>query len=436
MIAGGHYHLTGVAGVGMSALAQALIAVGCRVSGSDRYCDKGQELDVVKKLRLAGVAFHPQDGSGITATTAGIVVSTAIEDDNSDIAAAKRQGVPVVHRAKMLAELVAGRSCVAVTGTSGKSTVTGMIGWILDHAGKDPFVVNGAPVLNWADDTRIGNVRAGKSDLCVVEADESDRSLLNFFPDWAVITNMSADHFSLDETVELFRKFKSQVKLGTVDALDTIPAVRGFSPQLLAGGSRFAYAGVEFELNVPGRHNAENALHAVLLCGKLGIPAKTISDALRRFKGIHRRLELVGSANGVTVVDDYAHNTAKIRAAWETLAPHHGSILAVWRPHGYKPLTMMMEDLVAMFQEVCRPQDLIAVLPVYDAGGTANRTVRSEQLVERLAAAGVKAVAVKDYDEAVAAVVSRITPGAIAVTMGARDPDLPKLARRIVEGVG
>lgn len=427
----GHYHLTGVAGVGMSALAQALVAAGCEVTGSDRFCDMGWSLDVVAKLAKAGVKIVPQDGSGVSAGTAGLVVSTAIEDGNPDIAAARRLGVPILHRAAMLARIVEGQECVAVAGTSGKSTVTGMIGFLLEQLGADPLVINGAPVLNWMDDARVGNFRAGGSRWCVLEVDESDRSLLNFHPAWAVITNVSADHFPLEESVELFRRFSAQVAGGVLEG-----ETEGFAPQLDAGGSRFEYEEVSFRLNVPGRHNAENARNAVAMCARLGFGAADIARALSGFRGIHRRLEVVGHAGGVAVLDDYAHNPAKIRAAWETLAPYYERVLAVWRPHGYKPLSLMMDDLVATFRQVFRAGDFLAVLPVFDAGGTTNRSVRSETLVEKLLAHGLPALAVKDYAAAVEAVCGRAVPGCAVVTMGARDPDLPKLARDILGRAG
>jgi UDP-N-acetylmuramate--alanine ligase len=210
----------------------------------------------------------------------------------------------------------------------------------------------------------------------------------------------------------------------------------GFDPRLDAGGSRFEYAGASFRLNLPGRHNAENARNAAAMCARLGFKPADIAGALAGFRGIHRRLEAVGRAGGVVVLDDYAHNPAKIRAAWETLAPYHERLLVVWRPHGYRPLASMMDDLVATFRQVCRPGDLLAVLPVFDAGGTANRSVRSEMLVEKLLAHGLPAVAVGDYAAAVEAVCAKVAPGCAAVTMGARDPDLPKLARSILERVG
>ena len=467
MIEIGHYHLAGVAGVGMSGVAQALLAQGCDVSGSDRYCDQGEDLEVIAKLRRAGIRFFPQDGAGLTPQTRGLVVSTAIEKDNPDIVAAQRLGIPVIHRAEMLGRLAADRRCVAVTGTSGKSTVTGMIGWILDRLGADPTVVNGAVVLNWRGENAVGNFRGGKSDLWVIEADESDRSLMQYHPDWAVITNASIDHFGYDETVALFRSFTRQVKKGMVSAFDNTGFFEEFDPKLSASGSTFVERGVEFNVPVPGRHNAENALHAVRLCEKLLIagvePAlplsfvqpcdsrcktgstcahdnhkmlRDIAEALASFRGIHRRLEKVGEVRGVTVFDDYGHNPAKIEAAWSTLAPHARRIVGVWRPHGFKPLAVMMDELVRMWSAQCRPEDRLLVLPVYDAGGTADRSIHSGLLVDRLKAAGLPAELVADPAAIPALAASAARAGDVVLVMGARDPGLPALARRILAGIG
>jgi len=432
MIETGHYHLAGAAGVGMSGVAQALLAQGCDVSGSDRFCDKGEDLEVIRKLRGVGIRFFPQDGSGLTRQTRGLVVSTAIEKDNPDIVAANRLEVPVIHRAEMLGRLAADKQCVAVTGTSGKSSVTGMIGWILDRLGADPTVVNGAVVLNWRDERTVGNFRAGRSNLWVIEADESDRSLMQYHPDWAVITNASIDHFGYDETVALFRSFTRQVKKGMVSAFDNPAFFEGFSPTLSVSGSTFLEKGVTFKVPLPGRHNAENALHAIRLCEQLGFDRRKIAEALAVFQGIHRRLEKVGEANGVTVIDDYAHNPAKIQAAWQAVAPYRQRVLAVWRPHGFKPLAVMMDELVNVIAGFCRKDDRFYVLPVYDAGGTADRSIRSEMLVEKLKARGVPAEMAGEPEALAATLAAAARPGDAIMTFGARDPGLPVLARRIL----
>jgi UDP-N-acetylmuramate--alanine ligase len=427
-----HYHLVGIAGVGMSALAQAILGQGCMVSGSDRYLDKGESSEVLRKLEKLGVQLFPQDGSAITAETSGLVISTAIESDNPEIAAATRLQVPVIHRAEMLARLTTGKRCMAVTGTSGKSTVTGMIGWILEQLGADPTIVNGAAVLNWCNERDIGNTRCGKSDLWIIEADESDRSLMQYHPDWAVITNISKDHFELQETVGLFAKFRGQVRK---EILDGAEILKDFKPELSAGKADFRYKDVGFHVSLPGRHNAENALCAVAMCELLGFGLKEIGGALASFRGIQRRLEIVGTARGVTVIDDYAHNPAKIRAAFEALTPYHKRMIAIWRPHGFKPLTSMMEELVNMFAEVCRPSDRLHILPVYDAGGTADRTINADALTDKLQARNVPARFVSDQAKLVALVSGDARSGDVVVTMGARDPDLPVLARALLSAI-
>jgi len=433
------YHLVGVAGVGMSALAEILLACGVRVTGSDRYYDMprmpsgipGKDLDVVRRLIGAGVTFFPQDGDGVGDNTDAVVVSTAIEPNNPDLVAACARGVEVRHRVDVLADLVREKRLIAVTGTSGKSTVTGMVGWILEQLGGDPSVVNGAAIVNWLTEEALGSTRRGDSDLWVVEADESDRSLLRFNPDWTIITNASADHFDLRQTLDLFGQFESQTREGVINGLDKL---RGFQAENTGMGSSFDYGAVRFSVNVPGLHNAENALLAVMLCEKLGYPLVDISTALASFRGIHRRLEQIGSASGVEVIDDYAHNPEKIRAAWKTVADRHARVTGIWRPHGYGPLSSMMDALAEMFGDVCRKDDRIYLLPVYDVGGTANRSVTSDELAERLAAGGVT-VSVREAEVLPAEIAGYAAEGDGVLVMGARDPELPLLARKILSAV-
>ena len=424
-------HLVGVAGVGMSALAQAMKHAGWSVSGSDRSVDAGDNLDVAAALRRCGVRVCPQDGRGPEPGCA-VVVSSAIEDDNADLAAADRLGCPRVHRAEMLAGLLRGKRCIAVAGTSGKSTVTGMVGVILETAGWDPTVVNGAAVLNWRSAAAIGNVRAGRSDWWVIEADESDRSLLKYEPEWAAITNISADHFSMDETRALFDSFRDRVTGGVVGVSGSDNPYSGFDPQLTAEGALFREDGHAYSVRVPGRHNAENALIAVRLCLRLGCSPDQVRAGLADFRGIHRRLELVGEAGGVKVIDDYAHNPAKIAAAWTTVGSHAARVLGIWRPHGFGPLAKMKKDMAETFRTVCRPDDRAWILPVFDAGGTANRTIRSESLVSEIGDFAAGRIFSVSVDAAAAAVAAEARQGDAILVMGARDPGLPALARDIL----
>jgi UDP-N-acetylmuramate--alanine ligase len=432
----------GVAGVGMSAVAQVLAARGLRVTGSDRFHDRGRQADVVRCLRAAGIELVPQDGSGVCASTREVVVSTAIEPDNPDLAAARRLGVPVRHRSAVLAAMTAGRPCVAVGGTSGKSTVTGMIGWMLECLGRDPAVVNGAPVLNWRTSTVLGNVRlpAGGGGTArtwwIVEADESDRSLLNLSPSWAVVNNVSADHFDARETRRVFDAFLARAREGTLDMTrETLPPVK--VAEMGGGGSRFVYDGQLFALRMPGRHNIDNAVCALEMCRRLGAGLPELAPALETFRGLHRRLELVGVSRGVRVYDDYAHNPAKLSAAWETLGMHGERVLGLWRPHGYGALRKMRTELAAALERTLRPGDRLWVLPVYDAGGTADRSMNSDALVARLRSGGLRGVDLAaDLAAGVEALAAEARGGDVAAVMGARDPDLPAAAREVLRRLG
>jgi UDP-N-acetylmuramate--alanine ligase len=426
----GHYHLVGIGGVGMSALGQALLDAGATISGSDRLLDHGDATDTLQRLRGQGVKLCAQDGSGVLPGSAGVVVSTAIEKDNADLLRAQELGIPVLHRAVALAQVVSGHRVIAVAGTCGKSTVTAMLGWMLEGTGADPVVINGAAVVGWDLGSRVGSVRKGRGTWAVIEADESDRSLLIFDPEHAVITNATADHFSVEEARGVFDAFRRRVK-GTV--IDGVTESGGPEELRATGlGSRFVFEGVPFTVPVPGRHNAYNAWHAVRAARLTGAPAEALARALAGFRGVERRLQRLGEVQGAVVVDDYAHNPEKLAAAWTTLAAAFDRVCAVWRPHGYGPLRHMLDDLVETFARVCRPQDRLHILPVYDMGGTADRSVRSEQLVERLAARRVPARFVASLDGAEIMLHQCAAPGTVLVTFGARDPGLPRLARSLV----
>lgn len=438
-----HYHIVGVAGVGMSALAQVLIARGYDVTGSDRYADQGRDLEILHKLSRVGVRLVPQDGSAVTKNTAAVVVSTAIEKDNPDLLAAQNALVPVVHRAAMLAKLIGKANCIAVAGTSGKTTVTAMIGWLLEKAGLDPFVVNGGSVVGWDTGDGVGNVRIGSGDLWVVEADESDRSFLSFSPDWAVITNLTHDHFDMPETVALFQHFVQRVKRGVVcgsgvSALlkETIardvtltalaPPVYENACDLYEKRGEWAFRIHNNECKVPllGRHNAENALLAVQLCQQLKLPIEELANALTTFKGVRRRLERVGDSCGITVIDDYAHNPAKIAATWSALLPASQRIIGIWRPHGYAPLASMGDALLETFRGLMRSEDRLFILPVYYSGGTAHRKMHSEDFVANLRKARIKATYVPDYQSLLKRLLSLAKAGDTVLFAGARDPDM------------
>ena len=385
----------------MSALATALLKLGDEVTGADRTLDTPN----IRFLESLGIRVFPDDGSGIDAETGEVVVSTAIEGDNPGLAKAKALGIPVVHRAAALARALSGYKLVAVAGTCGKSTVTAMLGHVLAECGLDPMCVNGANVVGWT-----GAVRFGKGEYAVAEVDESDKSLVAFSPYAAIVTNASADHYSKEEMDRVFDDFVARC---------TGPVVDGRVPA--------ANAQDEIATSMPGRHNRCNAALAYRMALALGCDADRAKAALLSFAGVERRLQRV-SANPA-VYDDYAHNPEKIRAMWTTLAEAHpGGICVVWRPHGYAPLRKMMDALALMFNETIRPQDALLLLPVYDAGGTADRSVSSRDLASRLVG---NVTLVESHDAACEWAASHRGDFEAFATCGARDPALPALAKRI-----
>jgi len=395
-------HLIGIGGVGMSALATTLKRLGDEVTGADRTLGTPN----VRFLESLGIRVFPDDGSGVDATTDEVIVSTAIEDTNAGLVKAKTLGIPVVHRAKALARALGDRRLVAVVGTCGKSTVTAMLGHVLTACGFDPLCVNGANVPGWE-----GAVRFGHGAYAVAEVDESDKSLVAFSPYAAIVTNASADHYSKEEMDEVFDAFVKDLPGPLVDGRKGVDGPEGL------------------EVPIPGRHNLQNAALAVRMAEALGVKREDALAAMKAFPGVERRLQRIG-ASTPAVYDDYAHNPEKIKAMWTTLAEKYPKgICVIWRPHGYGPLRKLLEPLAAMFNETIRPQDKLLLLPVYDAGGTAYRGINSGDLAVRLRPESVTLV--PDHGAAFDWCTIRAESFDALVTCGARDPELPALARRL-----
>ena len=394
------FHLIGVGGVGMSALATLLFRQGHTVTGADRTLTSAN----VKFLRDLGIEVFPDDGSAVDSSVDRVIVSTAIEETNPGLVKARELSVPVVHRAAALAEALGDRKLVAVVGTCGKSTVTAMLGHILAECGMDPLCVNGANGPGWE-----GAVRFGSGEYAVAEVDESDRSLVAFKPYAAVVTNASADHYSKEEMDEVFDAFVKDAPGPVVDA-------RG-------------------ETYRPQDYNLQNASLAVRMAVRLGCGEDAAKRAMESFGGVERRLQLIGNAPGVSgafVYDDYAHNPEKIRSMWLTLAERHPQgICVIWRPHGYGPLRKLLNPLAEMFNETIRPQDKLLLLPVYDAGGTACRDLNSSALAAKIDRNKVELA--DGLQAAYQWCTIHYTQFAAFVTCGARDPALPALAKDLHE---
>lgn len=455
------YFFCGIGGSGMLPLAMIVAARGSAVSGSDRSRDQGRSPDKFGWIESRGIALFPQDGTGPQAGQT-LVASAAVEDSVPDVAAANALGLPRMTRADLNAALFnAADKAIGVGGTSGKSTVTGMIGWILDQAGRKPTVMNGAVMRNFANDTMpFASALVGEAATYVSEVDESDGSIALYQPDVAVVTNISLDHKSLDELHVLFADFLQNARVAVVNiddeestpflSLDNLISfgfresedtdIRASDFEALPDGCRFAVhadgTAYQAKIRMPGRHNAANALAAIAAAHAAGVTVAQAVEALADFAGLARRYEVLGQAKDVTVIDDFAHNPDKVAATLAAVAELPGRALLFFQPHGYGPLRQMGKELAASFAGGMRDGDKLYVCdPVY-FGGTVDRSTGSEALVAAIVAGGGDAVHLTTRAECGAAMLDEAGPGDRILILGARDDTLTEFGRELLEKLG
>ncbi len=456
------YFFSGVGGSGMLPLALILRGKGVTVAGSDRSLDQGRLGAKFEYLKAQGIALFPQDGSGITSADQILVRSAAVEDTVGDVVAAKRVGAEDLKRPQLLAELFnAAPVRIGVAGTSGKSTTTGMIAWLLHRAGRDPTVMNGAVMKNFVTpDALFASALVGKGDAFVSEVDESDGSIARYEPTIAVVNNIALDHKSMDELRALFTGFvnKAEIAVLNLDNEETAHLVikargrtrtyslRSGLADLHCSDIRLAPDGVSFDmiekdtrdtatvdLAVPGEHNVSNALAALSVARAYGLSLKDAAEALKGFSGTKRRLEVVGTAGGVTVIDDFGHNPDKITATLKALHAFPGRLLIMFQPHGFGPLKLMREEFIACFADNMADDDvLIMPDPVY-FGGTVDRSVTSEHIVAGVRARGLQAMAFAERAACGDKLIELAEAGDRIVVMGARDDTLSTFAAELVQ---
>jgi len=447
----------------MTPLALIVQARGGRVDGSDRALDQGRNAARFDFLRACGVRLYPQDGSGVRQSNQILVTSAAVEDTVPDVEAARRVGALVMTRAQLLAELFNPSVCgIGVAGTSGKSTTTGMIGWILYCAGRDPTIVNGAEMKNFASEgTAFAAARIGNGEEFVCEIDESDGSIALFAPRVAVLNNISLDHKPVQELRILFRDFANKgqrvvLNLDNAETAALLPdlrrgrattwSLRDTRADLLAGPpvcsqntiafpvkTRTTGRVVDVKLNVPGMHNMANALAALGAASACGVNLEDAAKHLEAFNGIRRRLEVVGTANGITVIDDFAHNPDKVSATLQTVHAFPGRLLLMFQPHGYGPLRLMRDGLVDCFARGLRGEDVLLMPePVY-FGGTVDRSIGSDDIVKDIVRRGRNALALPDRSACGEKLVQLARSGDRIVVMGARDDSLSQFAQDVFQ---
>ena len=444
----------GVAGVGMSAIAQYLAGIDKKVSGSDRYFKEGEFNDTKEKLEAAGIHCFLQNGDGITHETDLVVVSTAIEDTVFEVQKAKQLNIPIIKRSELLALIAKSKRTIAVGGTSGKSTTSAMLFDILDKAGLQPSIISGAGLVSIIKEGKIGNAKVGAGEWLVIEADESDGSIVQYEPEIGLLLNVDKDHQEIDELMGIFTIFKNNSKIFIVNQSNALAkqlsqnmaqdfssdensqagfiatdfSQDGFCIQLTTNNSPFT-------INSIGKHNMENALAAVAVANQIGVDLETCASALKNYEGIYRRNQVLGNKNGIWVIDDYAHNPVKCAAAIMACQPVADKVVAWFQPHGYGPTRFLRTDFVKEIAAALRPQDEIWMSEIFYAGGTAVKDISANDLIMDIKALGKNAFFVEDRNLFVETARPHLSDNSVLLLMGARDPGLEAFSRSVFESL-
>ena len=445
----------GISGSGMSALAQVLKVKGFDVSGSDRSFDCGKDIKSKIALEEVGIKIFPQDGSSISKSTQCLYVSTAVEDTIPDIKKAKELGVDIKKRSDLLAEIFnLTEYGIAVGGTSGKTTVTAMIGFILDKLNYKPVMINGGLLKNYANQKGIPNVILNdNSKVCVIEADESDGSIEKYYPYIAVVNNISIDHKPIVELQQLFTRFVEKASKGAVVNLDcknsevllnknNIVTFSIRSPKAnvylydikpLQNSIEYKLNKKTYRLNLTGSFNVANAACAIAVCTIMGITGDVAAKTLEGFLGTRRRLDVIGIKKQITVIDDFAHNPDKVAASMSALKDYEGRLLIMFQPHGFSPMRMMGRGIMESFAQFMKKDDILFMPEIFYAGGSVTRDISSKDLVDYVKNLGVNAEFYQTREEIKNRFLSLAESGDRIVVMGARDNSLPDFCEDILE---
>lgn len=436
----------------MSAIAQYLKGTGKDVSGSDRFFAPGTYNETQEKLEAEGIPCFVQNGEGISDKTDLVIVSTAIEDTVLEVQKAKQLGIPIMKRSELLSMIAASKKTIAVGGTSGKSTTSAMLFDILEYAGLQPSIISGAGLISIIKERKIGNAKVGAGEWLVIEADESDGSIVQYKPEIGLLLNVDKDHQEIDELMRIFDIFKQNSKRFIVNQSQVLAQKLSQHPQqdfsanpaikagYVAADFRqegmdisFKINGIPFMLHLAGKHNMENALAATTVANQISVDLATCAEALKSYEGIYRRHQVLGNKHGVWLIDDYAHNPVKCAAAMEACQPIAPKLIAWFQPHGYKPTKFLREDFVNEIARALRPQDEIWMSEIFYAGGTAVKDISAADLINDLKALGKQAFFVENRNDFLESVRTHLTEDCILLLMGARDPSLEQFAKQTWE---
>jgi UDP-N-acetylmuramate--alanine ligase len=419
------------------------------VAGSDRFFKEGEYNETKDKLEAEGITCFLQDGLGITTDTDLVVISAAVEDTVVEVQKAKHLNIPIIKRSELLAIIAASKKTIAVGGTSGKSTTTAMLFDILEYAGLQPSIISGAGLVSIIRQGKIGNAKVGAGEWLVIEADESDGSIVQYKPEIGLLLNIDKDHKEIEALLDIFKIFKENSKRFVVN--QSHPLAKNFSQYVEQDFSwnendagykatdfsqqglaiSFKVNGIPFKLNLVGAHNMENALAAAAIAAQAGVDLTIAAESLNKYEGIYRRAQVLGNKQGVWLIDDFAHNPVKCAAAIRACQPIAPKVVAWFQPHGYGPTRFLRNDFVHEIGNVLRPEDEIWMSEIFYAGGTAVKDISANDLINDLKALNKPAFFIDNREEFLDAVRPHLTGNCVLLLMGARDPSLEHFAKDV-----
>lgn len=440
---------SGIAGSGVSAIASFMADKGHRIYGSDRAFDINPDQPLKKTFQSKKISIVPQDGSGLDKSFDLAVFSTAVEPDRPEVLKARELGIPVMTRPDYLAEITSSFSTIAVSGTSGKSTTSGMLAFLMRKLGLSPNFIGGGRVMQFKTSSNPGNSLTGSSDYLIIEACESDGSIVNYRPLHTIILNLALDHHTVDVTAGMFKTLIQHTKgkifmsaddknLAAMMTESTVTFSIDIPSDFMAEdisyrpfSTDFSLHSVKFTLSIPGRHNLYNALSCIAVLSALGVPLSDIASVLPEFQGIERRFAIHLNDRKYLVIDDYAHNPHKISSMMETVRRLRPRVCYIFQPHGFGPTRLMKKEYIQTFVENLRDSDHLILLPIYYIGGTASKDISSHDLADEIKTRGKSAEVIENRKD----VFSRINDYETYIIFGARDESLSDFAEEIARAV-
>ena len=436
---------SGIGGSGVSAIACFMADRGYIVTGSDRSFEANPKHPLYQILKSDGITIAPQDGKGIDSSFDFVVFSTAVEHDRPEFIKAKTLGLPMKTRPEYLAELTSEFKTIAVSGTSGKSTTAGMLAFLMQRLGMKPNFIGGGRVKQFKTDKHPGNSLAGDSDILIIEACESDGTIIKYKPEHLILLNLHLDHNPLNVTADMFKtiinntkeivvinaddqRFKNITTKKTVTfSIDSLSKYRATDISYKPFSTDFSLNNLRFTLSLPGKYNLYNALPCIAMLSEMGIPVKDIANTIHEFQGIERRFDIHLNNGKYLVIDDYAHNPHKISSLMKTMKNIKKGICYVFQPHGFGPTRLMKKEYIEAFSENLDDYDHLILLPIFYAGGTSTKDISSQDIADGIKANG-KSVEVIEERETILKMLHRWDT---YVVFGARDETLSDFARAI-----